>query len=161
MNCDKIRQSLADYAVDNLRGTSAQEIREHLLTCADCAAELRALNAAVGLVEDVGLREPPVGLWNGLYNRITERSQAQESKLPWFRLGLRLRIAAAVAAAAVVLVAALLSQVKAPSPASFANAAAAEYLEGHAMSSRNTLFADRFSLASVAALAEEEQRTNE
>ncbi|MDO8589205.1 MAG: hypothetical protein Q7T82_19435 [Armatimonadota bacterium] len=159
VDCEYIRGLLADFSEDNLLGRAARRARDHVAACEACADELKTFEATADLVREKGLREPPVGLWNAVYNRITDPARAPSVARPAAGLRLRLRIGAAIAALSLVILFGL-SYVRRPQPPSVANAVAAEYVEGHAVGSRDGLFADRFSLTSVAALAEAEQREN-
>lgn len=70
MNCSRIRDLLPDYAVELLDGRTRVVVERHLEECADCRAELRVQDDVMTLVEQYGVRQPPVGLFNGVRNRI-------------------------------------------------------------------------------------------
>jgi hypothetical protein len=67
-----------------------------------------------------------------------------------------LRLATVAVAAVLAMLAAFISAPRHPQP--LPNSVAAEYVEGHAVGARSGMFTDRFSLASVAAMAESEKR---
>lgn len=119
--------------------------------------EMHRLDLAMQLVEANGALEPPSGLWNGVYNRISGPDAALESPT---RSHLRiypnrLRYATLAVTAALVILAALIFSPRQPAP--LPNSVAAEYVEAHALGAETGLFADRFSLASVSASAEAEK----
>jgi len=70
MNCSRIRDLLPDYAVELLDGRTHAVVERHLEGCADCRAELRVQDDVMSLVKQYGVRQPPVGLFNGVRNRI-------------------------------------------------------------------------------------------
>ncbi len=83
MKCAAIREKLADYSVELLDPHTSQLVDAHLDLCADCRAELRALNAVVKLVETHGSRQPPAGLFNGIRNQI-EAGRAPQQRPAWW-----------------------------------------------------------------------------
>ena len=70
MECPRVRDLLADYSVEMLDARQHRQVETHLQACADCSEELRVMDAVVSLVEEHGALNPPVGLFNGVRNRI-------------------------------------------------------------------------------------------
>ena len=71
MDCRQVQPRITDYSVGLLRAREVEQVEGHLAACAACAREWRKLQAVLNLVERCGSREPPLYLWNGVYNRIT------------------------------------------------------------------------------------------
>jgi hypothetical protein len=103
MNCERIRNLLPDYSVEILDGRTHQAVRQHLTQCADCRAEQRALDDAVALVEQYGVRQPPPGLFNAVRNRIEAGDLVRERPVwwAWFNTGPARAAAMGMAMAAV------------------------------------------------------------
>jgi anti-sigma factor RsiW len=83
MNCSQIRDSLPDYSVGILDSRSRAAVERHLEICADCRAELQAQDQVMDLVEQYGFRQPPVGLFNGVRNRI-EAGDGKRARPAWW-----------------------------------------------------------------------------
>jgi hypothetical protein len=66
-----------------LDGRQQRQVDAHLDGCADCREELRILNAVVCLVEEHGALNPPVGLFNGVRNRIEAGDFVRERPAWW------------------------------------------------------------------------------
>jgi predicted anti-sigma-YlaC factor YlaD len=84
MNCTQARALLPDYSVDAVEAAVRHRVQAHLAGCAECRAELRALEAVDSLVVRHGFREPPPGLFHGVRNKI-EGGQAPQVRAPWWR----------------------------------------------------------------------------
>lgn len=90
---------LADYSVENLSKSDMKQVEIHLAVCSDCRAELSRIEKIMSAVESLQPIEPPVGLWNGVYNRINDESQVQVSpKQSWLDFLRAKRAVTAVAA---------------------------------------------------------------
>lgn len=83
MDCTRIRDLLADYSVRNLDARSHRQVEAHLPVCAECREELRVMDAVVSLVEAHGALQPPVGLFNGVRNRIEAGDFVRERPAWW------------------------------------------------------------------------------
>ena len=83
MECTRVQNLLPDYSVELLDTRTHRAIEEHLAGCGDCRAELRALDAAVAMVETYGVRQPPPGLFNAVRNRI-ESGELRRERAPWW-----------------------------------------------------------------------------
>ena len=153
--CVKICEMLADYSADNLGWLNRAKVAGHISACRDCEEELGALVRACSLVEELGDRVPPAGLWNGVYNKISARERtpvvARTHRFLW-----PVRVLAVCALLALVLATSGILHRSAPTGNLTAGAGASEYYEGHAMASADSVFADKVSLATIAALAESE-----
>jgi len=70
MDCTRVRDLLPDYSVEILDGRTHRQVEAHLQICADCQRELRLMDEVMKLVETHAAHQPPVGLFNGVRNRI-------------------------------------------------------------------------------------------
>lgn len=77
MKCDKIRPQLADYAVGGLRGRARARVTAHVEQCAECRAELAALERTGALISRLELDSAPLGTWSSLRQRITAPARPQ------------------------------------------------------------------------------------
>jgi hypothetical protein len=66
-----------------LDGRAHREVEAHLAECPACAAELKAQNEAMSLVEQFGAVNPPPGLFNAVRNRI-EAGDFQRERPAWW-----------------------------------------------------------------------------
>src|SRR5438445_73910 len=83
MDCTRVRELLPDYSVELLSDRASQRVASHLAACGDCRRELKAMDAAVALVETYGAIEPPAGLFNAVRNRI-ESGEVARQRPPWW-----------------------------------------------------------------------------
>lgn len=83
MNCSRIQDLLADYSVEILDARTHQTVEGHLAACVACRKELQVMDAVVALVEEQGVRQPPVGLFNGVRNRIESGAIERERPAWW------------------------------------------------------------------------------
>ena len=83
MTCSRIRDLLPDYSVEILDARTYTLVDGHLRECAACRAELRAQDDVMALVEQFGVRQPPVGLFNGVRNRIESPGLTRERPAWW------------------------------------------------------------------------------
>lgn len=156
MKCGEIQKLIADYSVGLVGGRTRNEIERHLAGCPACSSELERQEKIMLLVEGLEPVEPPVGLWNGVYNRITRAPE---------RLGLWERIRTGYAGRSVgwsvgfatVALAALIlfSHVHAPGPE--VTYSASEYIQGHAIYASQEPLADQAALYSVVTMAHRDQ----
>ncbi len=161
MKCESVRELLAEYRTGILNERTLHEVEEHLAQCEDCARELDVLDCVLAEVES-DLREeyePPVGLWNGVYNKITmpggERGRAA-------RIGRWLRAPVHAAGTGLVLaaaVAALVITTSGPMREPELGIAAVEnrYVQAHAYSASHAPLADRVGFVSLMAISQESE----
>jgi hypothetical protein len=151
MKCDEVDKLISDYSVGNLSAKKMEQMQEHLEACETCSCQLDYLHQILSHVEDIEPVHPPVGLWNGVYNRIAEPSPARGFN----RFRGVLRKAVAVGVATVVLSAAVfvgLTNRHAQTIAKSPDPGTMEYVNGHLYSASNDPFADRVSLNVVSAM---------
>jgi len=105
MNCRRVQNLLPDYSVDALSERERRAVRTHLGDCDSCRAELRALEAAVALVEEHAGVNPPPGLFNAVRHEITrpEFRRDRPNILGWAQLRPVRALAMAGAVAALAL----------------------------------------------------------
>lgn len=70
MNCIRVRRLLSDYVAQVASPADAQQVREHLRGCAQCAAELGELERIVGAAASLGERAVPRDCWPGVRRRL-------------------------------------------------------------------------------------------
>lgn len=157
MQCQEIERLLPDYSVGLLKPRQAEAIASHLGHCLYCGREWKRLQGVMSLVATLGAREPPPGLWNGVYNRITQEAPRPAPRSVWQRLWARPAGAIGSAVAAAALAAALWMT---GSPVGFqsvppeqADRELVVAVREHALASADGLFADRAGLESLAVLA--------
>lgn len=168
MECSRVRNLLADYSVDLLDRRAAEAVKVHLTSCADCAEELRILEGVVVLVEQHGTRQPPVGLFNGVRNRI-ESGQVVQERAPWWAwlFSAPMKGAAMGAATAALAIAVLLPSTKTGVPVipihnegipgrSVASSPLASSIRQHAMSAGQGPLTDRVAWEAMAQLASQD-----
>jgi hypothetical protein len=83
VNCSQIRDLLPEYAVQLLDARARDAVERHLEFCVGCRAELKAQDDVMALVEQYGARQPPVGLFNGIRNRIEVGDGARPRPAWW------------------------------------------------------------------------------
>jgi anti-sigma-K factor RskA len=72
MKCENTQNLLAEYRSGTLPERHRRALEEHLQTCENCRHELHLLDAVLDLVgSNQPEAEPPIELWNGVYNRIS------------------------------------------------------------------------------------------
>lgn len=156
MECIDIQNQLSEYSVGLIEGRRKAEIDRHLGSCPACKAELERLNNVMLMVEGLDSVEPPAGLWNGVYNRITEPAPQQSGlnrARNWFHRRHRSwSVGFATAALVIVMLASHVNH-----PGMEKTYAANEYMQGHVTYASQDLLADQAALNSVAAVAYREQ----
>lgn len=136
-DCQRIQDKLADYRTGLLNADQCRELEAHLAECEACAHELEVLDSVLEMVEsNTPEYEPPVGLWNGVYNQITDPTPRRvgftDALRGWFAAPIR---AAGVGLAALAIAAGLIVSGVHHDPTlpSVKMAAADEYVQGHAL----------------------------
>jgi hypothetical protein len=173
MECLRVRDMLADYSVDLLDRRTTEGVKTHLETCADCAEELRILEGVVALVEQYGERQPPVGLFNGVRNRIESGDMVRERTPWWAWLIAPMKGAAMGAATAALALAMLLPNGKTPVPGPLdmhtesgpggrtASSPLAQSIRQHAMSAGRGTLTERVAWEAMAQLVTQDSDTDE
>lgn len=158
MECTKVKNLLAEYSVGLVEGRQREELEGHLASCPDCTAEYAKLHGVMRLVDDLDAMEPPVGLWNGVYNRIT---QPEETVSAWQRARAVFRRStagwSAGVATAVLAGMMIFSRVHNPAVTPNNGYSGGEYVQGHVIFASQDAFADQAALNTVAALSDREQ----
>lgn len=156
MNCAEIQSLISEYSLGLIEGRRKAEMDRHLHSCEACpacAGELEKLNKVLALVEGLDAKEPPPGLWNGVYNRITEPATLRDRVFgSLHRRAKGWSIGFATAALAAIL---LFAHVHNPGVES--TYAANEYVQGHAVYATQDMLADQVALNTVATIAYREQ----
>jgi len=141
-NCRTIQNLLSDYRTDLLDERERAQIESHISECPDCARELELLDSVLSLVENnTPLCEPPAGLWNGVYNRITDPTPRRARLGGWFLTPVH---AAGVGLAALAIIVGL--YVSGPRPqvvGSASMAPADDYVLAHALYAGQASITDR------------------
>ena len=148
MDCSEAKILISEYSLGMVGGRKRTELDEHLATCKVCAQELEKLNQVILLVEGLDAKEPPPGLWNGVYNRITQPEKARS----WAHWRRGWSVGFATAALAAIL---LFAHIHNPGVES--TYAANEYVQGHAVYAAQDMLADQAALNTVATIAYREQ----
>lgn len=148
MDCSKIVQVLADYAVGGLDEPTAEQVRSHLADCADCRRELKALQTTAELLEPIEQTAPPSHLWSA----IEERLQPRQAVRPAWRVHFKPLMAAAAVVLLLVAVFALIPSGNGPGmPGSdlpvLADADGTSYAETQIAAAWDQPLADEASLA--------------
>lgn len=154
--CQQARELLAGYRTGILSARKVAWIEQHLNECSECAEELRVLDDVLAMVdENKPEYEPPVGLWNGVYNRITS-PESRPSRAYWLSKPVH---AAGVGLATLVLAIGLIVSsgthhevLRGQKVASTQNI---EYVQGHALYAGQAPLADRVSYLAVVAASSE------
>ena len=142
MRCNECRDNLPEYSLDTLDEAQALAMREHLIACEDCRAELAAFERLDELMAPVERVSPDRDLWAGVSARIKLRKTVAPA---WFVP----RWQQAMAAAAVVLalaVGGLMMHSKAPALAPGSEMLAADYQEQQVIAEWSQPLADDASL---------------
>lgn len=156
LNCNKVQQLLAEYRTEILDERRCQEIEQHIKECSECAAELRVLDEMLSLVEsNTPSYEPPAGLWNGVYNRISAPSvqplRWDQAICRWIKRPVH---AVGVGLTTLVLAATLITASPWHSNTAQIVTASNEYSQGHALYASQAPFANQANYISLVALSE-------
>ena len=149
MDCQEIQSLISEYSLGMIEGRRKAGVEEHVAGCPECAREMEKLNQVMAMVEGLDAKEPPPGLWNGVYNRITGPEKVR-SWAHW-RRGWSIGFATAA-----LVLAMLFGHIHHP-PVNENTYAANEYIQGHAMYATQDMLADQAALNSVATIAYREQ----
>lgn len=151
--CNRIQKLLPYYAVGALKRHHMTVIEQHVNSCAECKAELEALNKTASEVEAIGLETPP-----DMWEAIRERLQPRRIKVGRERLSGWLHsrtIQSALAAGAVVLVlVGLLLNIEPGGPQFTAHS----YIATHARITWSEPFADKVALGLITTAQLETER---
>lgn len=79
MRCARAREKLTEYQLGLLDEDAAREMADHLAECADCRAELEALERLDGLIAPAEQHEAPADMWAGIQARMKPR------RVPWWQ----------------------------------------------------------------------------
>jgi len=154
IKCDDIQQMLADYRTQNLNARQCGLIEEHLVHCKECAEELRFFDNVLRMVEtNAPSFEPSVGLWNGVYNKITAQEPSSNGYVEmvrrWFAVPVR---AAGVGIAVLALVAGVMLSGGSHNQTFQSNIVAdSAFIQGHALYAGRAPLADQVSYLAVVA----------
>lgn len=151
--CKEIQALFADYRTGILNPRQASCIEDHISQCSDCAKELRVLDDVLALVDsNVPDYEPPVGLWNGVANRLT--SPTPRSTLFKRLMTKPLRTIGAGIAVVALTATLFVSNSNHTSPP-MRITSGAQYMEAHALYAGQAPLADRVGYLSVVAASAE------
>ena len=170
MKCSQVQDLLPDYSVELLDSRTHRAVETHLTECEGCRVELHAQDAVMALVEEFGAVEPPVGLFNGVRNRIESGAVVRERPAWWAWLNTRpargLAMGLAMATVVVGLVfpvkdggnaAGPLLQVHGGPADAVTSTALASSIRQHAMSSTEGPLADRVAWEAMAQLVTQDR----
>ncbi len=150
--CQKVRESLAEYRTASLRSGKNARIEEHLKSCLECASELQILDDVLALVAaNTPELEPPAGLWNGVYNRISQPQMLRSAIRHWMMRSWRIAGTGIAALALILTVTFSASHRSVVAPVRIASNN--EYIQGHALYAGQSPLADRVSYLSVVAVS--------
>jgi hypothetical protein len=142
-----------------VEGKQRAEIAAHLDACPDCMAESMRYVRVMALVSSLEPVQPPIGLWNGVYHRISAQADAPASLsprgiLPLHRHFRRWQVGLATAVLAVGFA---LAYTHIPVQQARSSYNAAAFVHGHVAYSSQDILADQVALGSAAALADREE----
>lgn len=168
MDCLQVRDLLPDYSVEILSGRQEALVKAHLHDCADCRAELRALESVGDLVAEFGVRTPPAGLFNAVRNQIETGRVVREQPAWWSFLYSRPARAAAMGMAMASVALGLFLPVGESAIAppidvhpgngpGVANTALAQSIRQHALSASEGPLTDRVAWEALAQLVRQEE----
>jgi anti-sigma factor RsiW len=137
--CQRIREILPDYSTGMGSFVFKAKVRAHLGRCPACAAELKAIEEACALVENLPLQHAP-DRWSAIQPRLERRPSGK----PQFAYRIKPAFAGAVALAAAAIVIS-----GSPGPQHRPEANTDMYSSTHAIMSWNQPFADTAELGMV------------
>ena len=73
--CEKIEPLLSAYADGELAGAGVEEVRAHLLACADCRATLESFKAVDQLYAEAACEELSEGRWRSMMWNVVPRGE--------------------------------------------------------------------------------------
>jgi anti-sigma factor RsiW len=157
--CEDIQTHIADYSVGNLNAEQMDDVTAHLAACPDCANELKVLQAAMSLVEELPQAEPPAGMWSAVYEQIAPETAPSLLERIQMLFAPPTRALAGGFAVLMLLVVMIFGRPGVNAPTAVADAATQEYVQEHVMYTAQDAFADRVALTSVSAAAMTEEAT--
>ncbi len=145
MRCRQVCDRLTEYQLDLLEDRERAGVEAHLAECADCRAELVALQKLDGLLEPMEEAEAPANLWSGVKRRMEPR------RAPLWQLWRQpARQAIAVAAAMLLVVAGLWLGLRGrPGDPEDYNLLASDYQEQHVVAQWSQPLADDAALGAI------------
>ena len=160
MKCEDVRKLLGEYRTDALGSRKRREMQRHIETCEACRQELDAFDSVMDVVaSNIPDHEPPEGLWNGVYNRITapETKPGLLDRVRDSVLRKPLRLAGAGAAVAALVVGLILGTVHDTGPGEQLALSAPDntYVQAHAYTASRAPLANHVSYVSIVATAEQ------
>ncbi|MHB9036408.1 MAG: zf-HC2 domain-containing protein [Armatimonadota bacterium] len=153
-DCHKIQELLADYRTGVLSSRKVAWLEDHLKQCFNCENELHVLDDVLALVDaNTPECEPPVGLWNGVYNRITSPEPRRSNIIDRFGhwISKPIRAAGVGVAALALAVSLIIGMGPRDSVVPVRVTSNLEYVQGHALYAGQAQLADRVSYLSVVA----------
>ncbi len=142
MRCEECRDNLAEYSLDALDDAQAVSMREHLLACVDCRAELAAFERLDELLTPVEEARPETNLWAGVSARIAPRQSVAPR---WWSLHWQPALAAA-AVLVMLVMGGLMMSAKTPVLTAGSTMLAADYQEQQVIAEWSQPLADDASL---------------
>ncbi|MGC9319736.1 MAG: anti-sigma factor family protein [Armatimonadota bacterium] len=128
MRCTEVREKLAEYQLGALSEAERSAMEGHLESCAECRAEMEALERLDALLQPAERVEAPEDLWEGVRARLAPRRRGVWRALSeWWRVSPRPALAAA--AALVLVIGGLWLALRSPASAPAASTLASEYQE--------------------------------
>lgn len=82
MSCREWTDKIIDWLEGELNADEARQVREHVASCAECAAEADNLRQALEVVKRPA-HDPGEAYFETLYTRIHKRIAAEREYLPW------------------------------------------------------------------------------
>jgi anti-sigma factor RsiW len=79
MTCERVNSLLTLYVDEGLPARDAGRVAGHLARCADCRAELQALERTLAVLDRVRPQSPPIDLWEQFRARL--EAQPDDSRL--------------------------------------------------------------------------------
>src|SRR5512143_1337591 len=67
-----------DALLDAAEHAATEGVREHLLSCVECASKVEELQGVIGVVRSAGAPEPPSEYWDAFRRQIAQRVQETE-----------------------------------------------------------------------------------
>ena len=81
--CEQFQNRLAHYVVGALKGHARSRVEEHLRDCAQCRAEVAALERTGALLAASPLLDAPDGNWDSISRRIAQPARTVTRRLRW------------------------------------------------------------------------------
>ncbi len=160
MKCENVQKLLGEYRSDALSARKRRAIQRHIETCETCRQELDTFDSVMDLVaSSIPDHEPPEGLWNGVYNRITapETAPGLLDRIRGGALRKPFHLAGAGAAVTALVVGLILGTVHDTGPGQQLALSAPDntYVRAHAYTASRAPLANHVSYVSMMATAEQ------